>query len=78
VVKQKIRLVLEGMQTNGIKRAVLGAWGCGAFGNDPVEIAGCFSEVLRSEIAYGFTEIVFAIPNEQMAVVFERELAELM
>jgi len=73
IVKEKIKLVLDGMHLHGTKQVILGAWGCGAFGNDPAEIAACFVDVLKSKrgLSYGFDDIVFAIPNKKMAVIFE-------
>lgn len=38
---------------------ILGAWGCGAFGNDPALVATCFSEALK-EINY-FRHVCFAV-----------------
>jgi uncharacterized protein (TIGR02452 family) len=41
----------------------LGAWGCGAFGNDPVMVARVFYDLLRPDGAYGrsFRHVLFAI-----------------
>ena len=40
---------------------VLGAWGCGAFGNDPSLIAGLFKESIEKDVPGGYRKIVFAI-----------------
>ena len=41
---------------------VLGAWGCGAFGNDPVKVSALFYKALYEErLAFFFKEIVFAV-----------------
>lgn len=41
---------------------VLGAWGCGAFGNDPAAVAGWFRQVLVHEgFARSFDQIIFAV-----------------
>ena len=40
---------------------VLGAWGCGVFGNDPTEIATLFAQALHQQFAGVFAEVVFAI-----------------
>jgi uncharacterized protein (TIGR02452 family) len=40
---------------------VLGAWGCGVFGNDPAVIAALFAEALAGPFAGHFAEVVFAI-----------------
>ena len=41
----------------------LGAWGCGAFGNDPVMVARVFYDLLRPDGPYGrsFQHVLFAI-----------------
>jgi uncharacterized protein (TIGR02452 family) len=45
------------------RRLVLGAWGCGAFGNDPTTVAGAFGQLLDPGGAFAgaFAHIVFAI-----------------
>ena len=40
---------------------VLGAWGCGAFGNDGKEIAGLFKRGLEENFKGGYKWVVFAI-----------------
>jgi uncharacterized protein (TIGR02452 family) len=42
---------------------VLGAWGCGAFGNDANEIAGLFREALDRPFRGVFSHVVFAITD---------------
>lgn len=66
--------IAEGTKTvirNAIKAAIdqrcntliLGAFGCGAFGNSPRDIAGYFKEILYGEDLFRyFKNIVFAIP----------------
>lgn len=39
---------------------VLGAWGCGAFRNDPMEAAGAFAAAL-SALSGAFERVVFAV-----------------
>ena len=49
----------------GVKHAhdsiVLGAWGCGAFGNDGHEIAALFHRALEQNFNGGYGQVVFAI-----------------
>jgi uncharacterized protein (TIGR02452 family) len=41
---------------------VLGAWGCGVFRNDPVEVAEVFAGLLaKPELGRAFTRVVFAV-----------------
>jgi uncharacterized protein (TIGR02452 family) len=42
---------------------VLGAWGCGAFGNDPFRTAHDFREALQRRFGGVFEEVVFAITD---------------
>ena len=59
---RRIRIMLRIAAKNGYKNLVLGAWGCGAFGNKPEDVSGYFKNVLCEE-EYGrcFDEVCFAI-----------------
>jgi uncharacterized protein (TIGR02452 family) len=50
---------------HGHRRLVLGAWGCGVFGNDPATVAVAFATAIRE--SPWFDEIVFAILDRQPA-----------
>jgi conserved hypothetical protein TIGR02452 len=58
----RIRIMLAAAAKYGYKNLVLGAWGCGAFGNKPEDVAEYFRKVIIDE-DYGrcFDEICFAI-----------------
>jgi uncharacterized protein (TIGR02452 family) len=55
--------VLAVARRHGHRRLVLGAWGCGVFGNEPSTVAGAFAGLLLSggPFADSFDHIVFAI-----------------
>lgn len=63
---------------------ILGAWGCGAFGNEPVMVARAFYDLLCPEGPYGrhFQHVLFAIfttKREQANYnVFREQFASLM
>ena len=59
---RRIRILLLIAADNRYRNLVLGAWGCGAFGNKPQDVAECFRKVLIDE-GYGrlFDEVRFAI-----------------
>lgn len=62
VMRDRIRFVLDLIDARGIKKAVLGAYGCGAFGWD----ASAVAEMFRAELASGahaIEEVWFAIPK---------------
>jgi uncharacterized protein (TIGR02452 family) len=61
-VTLRMRAVLHAAKQGGYKDLVLGAWGCGAFGNPPSEVAALFQEQLVSpEFGGAFENIVFAV-----------------
>lgn len=71
--KSRTLRVLRLMAANGHRIIVLGAWGCGVFGNDPWKVAKMFQEALK-ECPY-FDEVVFAIydsPDSDTYKAFER------
>jgi uncharacterized protein (TIGR02452 family) len=59
---RRIRILLRAAMKNGYKTLVLGAWGCGAFGNRPDDVASYFRTVIEDEgLGRAFDEICFAI-----------------
>jgi uncharacterized protein (TIGR02452 family) len=83
VVEKKMRAVLRVAERKGVKKIVLGAWGCGAYGNPVVDVAQAWKSVLcgssnsnskkskaRPETWPGIEEVVFAISNRRMAADF--------
>ncbi|MBM3981390.1 MAG: TIGR02452 family protein [Planctomycetes bacterium] len=57
----RIEKVLTIMAGHGHAAAVLGAWGCGVFRNDPEMIAELFAHALRGRFAGAFAKVVFAV-----------------
>jgi len=62
---RRIERALTVFARHGHSRIVLGAWGCGAFQNDPVVVAELFDNALRGAFAGVFAEVVFAIYDRQ-------------
>jgi uncharacterized protein (TIGR02452 family) len=58
---ERIHRVLTIAVANGHDGVVLGAWGCGVFGNEPREIAELFQEALANSFPAAFARIFFAI-----------------
>ncbi|MCB9603962.1 MAG: TIGR02452 family protein [Sandaracinus sp.] len=76
--RHRARLVIALAAEQGHRSLILGAWGCGAFRNDPVLAADAFSDALAT-VDHGFTRVVFAVfdprsdaPNTR---AFERRFA---
>jgi len=63
LLAKRIERVLDIAHSLGYKQLILGAWGCGAFGNDPLETAQSFRDVLEGKFPNAFSEIVFAITD---------------
>ena len=63
LLNQRIRSVLAIAQGYGYSALVLGAWGCGAFANDPRRTALDFRHALEHEYDGAFSEVVFAIAD---------------
>ncbi len=63
LLRSRIHRVLDIARANGYETLVLGAWGCGVFGNDPHRTAMDFRRALEDEFAGAFSEVVFAITD---------------
>ena len=59
----RIHSVLLCARDHKIKTLILGAFGCGVFGNDIVEVANTFSFFLNTEFRNTFDTVIFAIPE---------------
>ncbi|MFO0826263.1 MAG: TIGR02452 family protein [Gemmataceae bacterium] len=60
-MRDRIDKVLAIMAGHGHDAAVLGAWGCGVFKNDPEVIAQLFAKSLRGRFSGAFAKVVFAV-----------------
>jgi uncharacterized protein (TIGR02452 family) len=60
VLERRARQVLAVAVARGHRTLVLGAWGCGVFRNDPVEVAEVFAQALE-ECGGTFERVVFAV-----------------
>lgn len=74
--------VLETAAACGYRRLVLGAWGCGVFGNDPGQVAGVFRALLVEGRFEGNVEhVVFGVLDRTEGAMtrsaFERAFADL-
>lgn len=65
LIKDRCRKIVQCAIDEKNEALVLGAYGCGVFGNDPKEVSRAFKEVLVDE-GYGkyFDKVVFAIPGQ--------------
>jgi uncharacterized protein (TIGR02452 family) len=77
VMKNRMRLCLAILAKEKNDVVILGAYGCGVFGNDSVEVARWWRELLVEEkYEAHFSEVVFAVldkTNGEAISAFERE-----
>lgn len=77
---RRIRIMLHIAAKHGYRDLVLGAWGCGAFGNSPADVSGYFKSVLIGD-EYGrcFDRVVFAVygkPDGKNITAFRKTFGE--
>ncbi|WP_127501099.1 TIGR02452 family protein [Actinoplanes solisilvae] len=74
VLARRASRILAIAAAHGHRRLVLGAWGCGVFGNDPIVVADAFAAALRANP--WFDQVVFAIldrtPDSPTRAAFHR------
>jgi uncharacterized protein (TIGR02452 family) len=63
LLRKRILRILAIAAAYGHQALVLGAWGCGAFGNDPVRTAKDFRQALEDDFAGSFSHVVFAVTD---------------
>lgn len=63
LLHKRIHRILSIARAYGHAVLVLGAWGCGAFGNDPDHTAVDFRHALEEDFRGVFSDIVFAITD---------------
>ena len=63
LLQQRIGRVLDVAAAYGYDTLVLGAWGCGAFGNDTARTARDFRQALEGPAGHAFRHVTFAITD---------------
>lgn len=61
-LSSRIKFILDMAETNFVDCLILGAFGCGCFGQNPTEVAELFKYHIKNG-NYGFKQIYFAIPK---------------
>jgi len=70
-LRSRIRFILSIMSENQVDTAILGAFGCGVFAQDPYEVATVFKEELQF---IHIPRVVFAIPGGKNLEAFRKIL----
>lgn len=76
VMTSRIGRALAICAAEGHESLVLGAWGCGVFGNDPAVVARAFGAELEGRFAGVFDQVVFAVLDWSEERRFIRPFAE--
>lgn len=76
VMRERVERALAIAALHGHRHLVLGAWGCGVFGNDPAVVADAFAKAIEGPLAGVFDEIVFAVLDWSDERRFVRPFAE--
>ena len=75
VMKRRLRLMLAAAVWHGYKNLVLGAWGCGAFGNDTQRVARLFYELFFEDgLRFYFENVAFAILSDEKKIRIFKEV----
>ena len=67
----RIRLILEIAKTHNVDILILGAFGCGVFGNNPKDVKEIFDGLLHNDYENIFEQIVYAIPDADKYDIFK-------
>jgi uncharacterized protein (TIGR02452 family) len=63
LLERRMRRLLAVAHAYAFDTLVLGAWGCGAFGNDPARTARDFQAALEGDFDRAFRQVTFAITD---------------
>lgn len=69
---ERIHFMLDIAKEENVNTLILGAWGCGVFGNDAEFVANSFKKELEEYYTDTFENIIFAIPGGTNYMVFKR------
>ena len=73
-MRERAARILYAFERHGVRNLVLGAWGCGVFGNDVRTVAYIWADLLGKEDARfkrSFDRVIFAVLGEQTFKEFE-------
>ena len=79
VLRDRIDFILKIAKDNLVEILILGAGGCGVFGQDPYEVAQIFKELLTTKYKC-FDKVIFAIPdkNGENYIAFKEVLKDVI
>lgn len=63
-LESRIKFILGILSENNTDTIILGAFGCGVFGQEPVEVAEIMLKLLTTDFKGVFNKVIFAIPDK--------------
>jgi uncharacterized protein (TIGR02452 family) len=75
ILENRIKKILQVSNNYNLDTLILGAFGCGAFGNDPELVSSIFSNLLQTT-PISAEKIVFAVPNMDSNYSVFKEIIE--
>ena len=63
VLESRIKFILDIAKDNNVDTLILGAFGCGVFGQDANEVSFIFNDLLNKSYKNVFKNVIFAIPK---------------
>lgn len=77
-MERRAELVLRVMAAQGHRVALLGAWGCGVFRNDPAQVAAIFAALLGGRYRHAFYRVVFPVYDKSPGQVTLRAFRDAL
>lgn len=71
VLRNRISFIIKIAQEQKVNTLILGAFGCGVFGQDPEEVAQIFKDCLK-DFPASLSTVIFAIPGGMNLKVFQK------
>lgn len=69
VMEQRARAILSLALEQGVKHLILGAWGCGQFGNSSKSVSNMFAKLLNEEFTGCFCSVTFPIVDHEVSIL---------
>ena len=60
---ERIDLMIDAADYEEVNTLILGAWGCGVFGQDPNFVSRAFYDRLLNQRTYNINNVIFAVPG---------------
>jgi len=76
VMIERTRMIFSVTKKHDVGHLVLGAWGCGVFGNSPQFVCNMFLDELKEDFKGTFKSVVFAVIGDENYKCFQETLGQ--